>query len=136
MVVLNKIKFFPNLDLKRISLNAGRVWFAALFFMAWQAVMGLMKCAKEEAKLKMDKAKVGQEGGMDATQFAEAVKKAKAKRTTQTVNLVKACCDSISASQAAGYPQQFFGRNINDGFCGVGGFTSAFLTCWTLWPSK
>jgi hypothetical protein len=92
-----------------------------------------MKCGKDEIKLKAAKAKVGQEGGMDKDAYADAVKKAKAKRTTNCINLVKAIVDSITASQSCGYPMQFLGFAFNDGLCGAGGFTSAFLTCYTMW---
>jgi hypothetical protein len=79
------------------------------------------------------KAKVGQEGGMDKDAFAAAVKKINAKKTTNTINLIKAIVDSITAAQGCGYPKKFLGFDFNDGLCGAGGFTSAYLTIWTMW---
>jgi len=70
---------------------------------------------------------------MEKEAYADAVKKAKAKRQTHTINLIKACVDSITASQGCGYPKRFLGFDFNDGLCGMGGFTSAYLTCYTMW---
>jgi len=50
--------------------------------------------------------------------------------------LIKALGDSISATQGCGYPKMWLGFDFNDNMMGVGGFLSAYLTCWTLYPTK
>ena len=67
---------------------------------------------------------------MDETKFKEALAKIKAKRFTNQLNLIKNIGDSITASQGLGYPKSILGFDFNDGFVGLGGFTSAFLTCY------
>ena len=58
------------------------------------------------------------------------MKAARAAKKTQILNIIKNLGDSITASQALGYPSRFLGVNFNDGLVGVGGFTSAFITCY------
>ena len=60
------------------------------------------------------------------------IKKAKAKNT---LDVVKNLGDGITASQGLGYPNRFFGFNFNDGWVGVGGFTSAYISCQTLYAA-
>lgn len=63
------------------------------------------------------------------------MKKCKVQQKTNTLNVIKNLGDSITASQALGYPTRFLGINFNDGVVGVGGFTSAALTCYQLYPA-
>ena len=57
----------------------------------------------------------------------------RAAKKTQILNVIKNLGDSITASQSLGYPERFFGFNYSDGWVGVGGFTSAAITCWQLY---
>jgi hypothetical protein len=45
------------------------------------------------------------------------------------LNIIKNLGDSITASQSLGYPNRYFGFNFSDGAVGIGGFTSAAITC-------
>ena len=53
-----------------------------------------------------------------------------AARQGHILSVVKMVGDGIAASQALGYPTRFLGVNFNDTLVGVGGFTSAYITCW------
>jgi hypothetical protein len=59
----------------------------------------------------------------------------KAQRRTNILNVIKNLGDSITASQSLGYPTRFLGVNFNDGLVGVGGFTSAAITCYQTYPA-
>lgn len=50
-------------------------------------------------------------------------------KVKNTLDVVKNCGDGITASQGLGYPESLFGFNFNEGVVGVGGFTSAFISC-------
>ena len=126
-MVLIKIKFLTSIELSSVARKASAFWLLALVLMAWQAIHNLIKGLKEEAKLLLMKDK------LDAGAYDDAVKKAKAKRLTNTLSLIKAVADSITASQGLGWPKRFIGHDFNDGLCGAGGFLSSYLTCWAMW---
>ncbi len=52
-----------------------------------------------------------------------------ASKTKNLLDVVKNCGDGITASQMLDYPERFFGFKFSDGWVGVGGFTSAFISC-------
>ena len=58
------------------------------------------------------------------------MKAVKAAKKTQMLNIIKNLGDGITASQSLGYPPRFFGLNFSDGLVGVGGFSSAAITCY------
>lgn len=95
-----------------------------------------MNLAKDASKLKQSKETVGQEGGMSEVAYKEAVTKLKASRTTNIFTIIKALGDTMTATQGLGYPKQFLGFDFNDAVVGIGGFTSAALTCYQTYPSK
>jgi len=134
--VLVKIKFIKSLDLANTVRRANSFWLLGLVLTLIGAIRNLMNLAKDASKLKQSKATVGQDGGMSEVAYKEAVTKLKATRTTNILNIVKAVGDTTTASQGLGYPKQFLGFDFNDGVVGIGGFTSAFLTCYQTYPSK
>jgi hypothetical protein len=50
------------------------------------------------------------------------------------LNFIKNAGDAITASQLLGYPKRFFGINFSDTVVGLGGFTSAAITCYQTYP--
>lgn len=129
LVVLVKIKFINSIDLKTVSDKSFQFWFLALIFMIWHAIHNLFKISKDMASVRKHKETSVKEQN-------EAMKKLEAKRQTNIINLIKGCGDMCSASQGCGYPKRFLGFELNDTICGIGGFTSAYLTCWTMYPTK
>ena len=60
--------------------------------------------------------------------------KIRAAKKTHMLNIIKNAGDGIAASQALGYPSRFLRVNFNDSVVGLGGFTSAFITCYQKYP--
>lgn len=58
------------------------------------------------------------------------------KRKVCLINIIKILGDLIPASHLAHIPQRFAGRSFNDGAVGLGGFISAALTLWQLFPER
>lgn len=134
--VLVKIKFVHGVDLAQTLRRANTFWLLGLVLTLIGAIRGLLSLAKNAADLKKSKALVGQEGGMSETEYKEAVTKLKNTRTTHILTCIKALGDTTTASQGLGYPKQFLGFDFNDAVVGIGGFTSAALTCYQTYPSK
>ena len=67
---------------------------------------------------------------MDDAKFKEGLAKIKAKRFTNQLAIIKNIGDTTTASQGLGYPKAILGHDLSDGVVGLGGFTSAFLTCY------
>ena len=51
------------------------------------------------------------------------------------MNLLKTLGDMVTAGQALGIPKKLLGFDFNDGHVGLGGLTSAAITCYQLFPS-
>ena len=106
------------------------IWLSILI-----ALLGLAKTAKEEAQLLIHKAKSkNSNSNLDDAQFKKELAAINAKRKTDVLNVIKNLGDSCTASQALGYPSRFLGVNFNDSVVGIGGFTSAFITCYQKYP--
>ena len=134
--MLVKIKFVNGLDLANTVRRANSFWLLGLVLTLIGAIRNLLNLAKEAAKLKISKAKVGQEGGMNEVEYKDAVNKLKTTRTTKIFTIIKALGDTTTASQGLGYPKRLLGFDFNDALVGFGGFTSAALTCYQTYPSK
>ena len=138
LVVLIKVKFIQSMDLKSVSRKASKCWLTGIWLCMIIGLLGLAKTAKEEAQILIQrskaKAKVGASETFDEKQFRDELKKISAARKTHILNIIKMIGDGIAASQSLGYPQRFLGVNFNDTVVGVGGFTSAFITCYQKYP--
>jgi len=73
---------------------------------------------------------------MTETEYKDACAKLRSTRLTTIINLIKAFGDITTASQGLGYPKRFLGFDFNDAVVGLGGFTSAALTCYQTYPAK
>lgn len=94
--------------------------------------MGMIKTAKQEAMLIAKKKSNSLEQSDFNTQMAN-IQKAK---VTNVLTFVKNFGDGITASQSLGYPSRFLGINFSDSWVGCGGFTSAAISCYTVYPAK
>ena len=79
------------------------------------------------SKANQSKVEVQKDGDQD---YQTSLKQVRDQKKTAWLNIIKNLGDSITASQALGYPQRFFGFNFSDGWVGVGGFSSAAITCY------
>jgi hypothetical protein len=134
--VLIKIKFINGFDLTNALRRANTFWLLGLALGIITAIRGLINNAKTEAALRAGKSKVGQDGGMEESKYKEEVAKSKAAKLTHILNLIKNLGDCTTASQGLGYPKRFFGFDLNDAVVGLGGFTSAAITCYQTYPAK
>lgn len=132
--VLIKIKFFQNMDLKEMSRRASKCWLFGIVLSIICALRAIVKTSDRKQKLKMERAGAKSEF-FELQKWEEDVKKCNAQQRINTLNVIKNLGDSITASQALGYPTRFLGVNFNDGIVGVGGFTSAFITCYQTYPA-
>ena len=57
------------------------------------------------------------------------------KRFAETLNVLKFAGDSITSTQLMGLPSRYFGFNFNDGAVGLGGLTSAVISCYNIYPA-
>ena len=133
LAVLIKVKFIQNMDLKATSRRAAKFWLLGIWLGIITVLRSMALTGKQEAALKLTKAKVGTEKGISQQKYDELVKKHEAKKKANMLNLIKNLGDSITASQALGYPNRFFGFNFSDAWVGCGGFTSAAITCHQLY---
>lgn len=134
--VLVKIKFLHGFDLANTVRRANSFWLLGLVLTLIGGIRSMIKLISEAGKLKAAKALIGKEGGMDEAAFKDAVTKHKATRLTTVFTIIKALGDTTTASQGLGYPKQFLGFDFNDGLVGIGGFTSAALSCYQVYPAK
>ena len=128
--VLIKIKFIKTWDMKNALRRANKAWFLGLILTLIGGIRQMIMLASETKKVKAEKAR----GGIDEAAYSEKQKQIKTKRTTAIFTIIKALGDSTTASQGLGYPKDYLGFEFNDGVVGIGGFTSAFLTCYQNFP--
>ena len=132
LAVLIKVKFLTSFELKEMSRRASKCWLIGLWLSILVALINLYKASNKQSQLLLSKANQSKgDGAKDsAEQFESEMKQVKAAKATEVLNIIKCCGDSITASQALGYPNRFFGFNFSDGWVGAGGFTSAAITCY------
>lgn len=58
------------------------------------------------------------------------------KKVDNVLNLLKNLGDMVTASQGVGLPKMLLGLDFNDGQVGLGGLTSAVITCYQLFPER
>lgn len=135
--VLIKIKFLNGFDQKQMARRASKCWLFGIWVSIICALLELYKVSTKESQLLLSRANAKVEAKGDSQEdFQAALKAVRAQKKTQVLNIIKNLGDSITASQSLGYPNRFFGLNFSDGLVGVGGFTSAAITCYQLYPKK
>lgn len=130
--VLIKVKFLDGYDLKAMARRASKAWLSGIILSIIVALLELSKLSNRKSQLMLTKANKSSTDNTKETneQFEADMKAIRASQTTQKQTIVKMLGDSITASQSLGYPERFFGFNFSDGWVGVGGFTSAALSCY------
>jgi hypothetical protein len=135
LAVLIKVKFLQGWDLKAMGRRASKCWLIGIILSIVCALMAMYKTAARETMLLIEKSRSSQKENFDSEKWAADMAKCKAQRRTNLLNIIKNAGDGMTASQALGYPTRFLGINFNDGVVGVGGFTSAFITCYQTYPA-
>lgn len=154
-VVLAKINFLKNWDQAKLTYYWAAFWTVANFTTALGCIVELFEIAGEEAKViaarrnlfgKTKKTNVAsdpfQQQPEKSTSLSEDLNALRAKefdlakrRFSQIIILIKALGDSITSTQCMGLPKKTLGFEFNDGLVGCGGFTSAALSCYQLYPA-
>lgn len=117
--------------------RAAFFWLLGLIFSVITVVIQILETSKEESQLKADYA--SQRQSLDERQVNDFKAKRAAinkKKFDNTLNLLKNLGDMVTASQGVSLPMTLFGFDFNDGQVGVGGFISAVITCYQLYPDK
>ena len=132
--VLIKIKFINSLDFNSINRKACKFWLLGCLTGMFLAVYSMINDMKKEAELLL-KAKIKPSDSADAkpsddNAWKQEWKKLQEKKKTNLLNFIKNGGDAITASQTLGYPKRFFGFSFSESIVGLGGFTSAAITCY------
>ena len=138
LVVFGKIKVLPNLDMAWVTYRWAFLWTISNFCGAALAIIELIDLMQEEAKLRA-KSLVASADAKDGKDSKESIQQRLSeiskKRFMETLNLFKALGDSITSTQGMGLPKQLFGFEFNDLHIGLGGLTSALVTCHSIFPA-
>ncbi len=137
--VLIKIKFINSLDFDSINRKACKFWLLGCLTGMFLAIYSMVNDMKKETELLLLKAKVkpsdnSDTKAIDENAWKQELKKLREKQKTNILNLIKNGGDAITASQLLGYPKRFFGFTFSDSIVGLGGFTSAAITCYQTYP--
>ena len=121
--VLSSIKFLKY-DAKQNAKNGAFFWFLALLLGQIVAILKLADLADQEAQLSKKERN-------DETK--KQLKVIQAKKFTEYLNVIKQLGDMITSSSAIELPDKF-GFKFSEGHIGIGGFVSAVITMYQLYP--
>ena len=137
LVVLHKIKFSSQIDIKWVTHKWASLWLIANTTNIIISIVNLVEVAKDEAKLVAQKRFQQSNCTQKASEeFRQKEKEMATKRFDAYLLIIKSLGDNITASQASGYAKQILGFEWNDGFIGCGGLTSALISCYNAYPAK
>ena len=74
---------------------------------------------------------------MTADEIRQKEKDIKLKKFNSSLVIIKCTGDSITSTQALGWPAKYLGieGGFNDGLVGLGGLTSAVISCYNAYPA-
>ena len=74
---------------------------------------------------------------MTSEEIRQKEKEIKTKKFNNTLTIIKCTGDSITSTQALGWPVKYLGieGGFNDGLVGAGGLTSALISCYNAYPA-
>jgi hypothetical protein len=123
LVALGSVKFL-NVDVKQMNKYGAFWWLIGLVLGQAVAAINLSELAGEEAKLR------SKERNDDTKKQLKVIQ---AKKFVEYLNVIKQLGDMVTSSQAIELPHKF-GYSFNDGQVGLGGFVSAVITMYQLYP--
>ena len=121
LVVLASVKFIKY-DAKQLNKYGAFWWFLGLILGQTVAFIKLSELKQQEAKLIKEKS--------DEKKNLQLIQ---AKKFAEYLNIIKQAGDMVTSSSAIELPQKF-GFSFNDGQIGMGGFVSAVITMYQLYP--
>ena len=137
LIVIHKVNFYRGYDLKWVLQCWGKLWFIANTTQIIDGILDLISLSKEEAKLAAQK-RVQQSNGVnyEPDDIKAKEREIRQKKKACKLTIIKCCGDNITATQTIGWPKQFFGWEFHDGWIGVGGCTSALISCYNAYPAS
>lgn len=126
LVILCKVKFLKY-EVKPFNKAGSTFWFLALL----PALVTNLRALYANILRTESMRKV--RTGNDQEKTKEEIKKLLSARTGIFLNLAKTLGDMITSSQASEIFPKLTGKNFNDGWIGLGGLTSAVITCYQLY---
>lgn len=123
LTVLASVKFL-NLDAKQMNKYGSFWWLVGLILGQAVSFITLSELAQEEGRLRKQEKN---------EETKKALKALQGKRITEYLNIIKQAGDMVTSSSAIELPQKL-GFSFNDGHIGMGGFVSAVITMYQLYP--
>jgi len=121
--VLSSVKFI-HLDAKQMNKYGSFWWFVALCLGQAISILKLAELAGEEAQIRKRE---------KSDETRKALQQVQLKRFAEFLNIIKQAGDMVTSSQAIELPNKF-GFTFNEGQIGLGGFVSAVITMYQLYP--
>lgn len=129
IAILSKVKYLQGVDTSLAAKRAATFWLIGLVFSIALTLVQMYDTAQEEAFYKGRKKQfAGDEKKLQET--TEKLHQLNKKKVENVLNLLKNLGDTVTASQAIGLPRKLVGIDFNDGQVGIGGLTSALITCY------
>ena len=144
MIVLGKINFMKNIDMKWITHKWALCWTVANFSGIISHIIELVEVGKEEAKLIAQKRVASSGAQIDSVNGAQKTSQEEirakfqalnAKKTTNVMGIVGKAGDSITSTNLLGWDEAYLGYKFNDGQIGLGGFISGCIGSYNLYPA-
>lgn len=123
LTVLSSVKFIKY-DAKQMNKYGSFWWFVGLVLGQAVSVIKLSELTQQEAALKRKEKN---------EENRKALKAIQAQKFTEYLNILKQAGDMVTSSSAIELPNKF-GFSFNDGHVGLGGFVSAVITMYQLYP--
>lgn len=154
-LVLAKIKVLPNIDLKKITYRWAACWTVANLTSLLGAIIEIVEMSGEITRIQLKKrqlsvmtAQMNQTKSLTNNQkddgsnakytlenFSKQEKQLDKLRFAQILIAIKSCGDSITSTSGLGWPKKYLGYEFNDGLIGLGGLTSAVISCYQIYPT-
>lgn len=121
--VLSSVKFL-KMDAKQMNKYGSFWWFVALCLGQAVSILKLAELAGEESQIRKRE---------KSDETRKLLHQVQVKRFAEFLNIIKQAGDMVTSSQAIELPNKF-GFTFNEGHIGLGGFVSAVITMYQLYP--
>eukprot|EP00743_Colponemidia_sp_Colp-15_P003585 GILK01003867.1.p1 GENE.GILK01003867.1~~GILK01003867.1.p1 ORF type:complete len:267 (+),score=40.56 GILK01003867.1:43-801(+) len=129
LVILCNTKFLKQSPAQYTKLGS-LGWFIGLVSAIILECVNLADSFDRESRL------VKSQGTKTAEEVQLELKAIRDARTGTYLNIIKNLGDTITASNGIELPKMLVGKQFNEGLVGLGGLTSALITCYQLWPAN
>lgn len=141
LIVLTKIKFLHNTDIKWLTHKWASMWQIANLVGILGAIVDLVEIGKAEVKL-IAQRRVASNDGDSNTGNQSALEEIKKKQSEIAdrkfkcyLTIIKTCGDTFTSSGLLGWDERYLGTKFTDGLIGLGGLTSGAIACYSSYPA-